>query len=82
MSTMMGQLHIEIGHDGYVTQRRFTIIIRLKIDFEIYQSVMKVFRHVTVCCFEHGHQTTWRHIPDHRHLNTNSYKKLKSHNMI
>jgi hypothetical protein len=78
---MMGQLHIAIGHDGYVTQRQFTIIVSLETDFEICQSAMMVFRDVTVCCFEHEHQTTWRHIPDHHHLNTNSYKKLKSHNM-
>jgi hypothetical protein len=79
---MMGQLHIAIGHDLYVTQRRFTITVSLKTDFEIYQSVMMVFRDVTACCFEHGHQTTWHHIPDHHHLDTNSYKKLNSHNVI
>ena len=72
MSTMMGQLHIAIGHDGYITQRRFTIIVSLKTDFEICQSVMMVFRDATMCCFEHGHQITCRHIPDHHHLNTNS----------
>jgi len=48
MSTMMGQLHTAIGHDGYITQRRFTIIVSLKPDSEIYQSTMMVFRDVTV----------------------------------